>query len=579
MLWALLVLSLAGLALGPALVALGRTNRVANSAIDGFTIGVVPLLVIVRLMPHTYDEIGVASILYAALGFTLVTFAHRGGQSAETKIGQALVLPTLALHALADGAALALSASSKDRAAGALLAAAIVLHRLPEGLFVAATSVPAIGWRRTIARLALLAGATIAGATAGHSLLEVVPDAVFDGLVSFGLGAMLRLVVHEHEPFTGARDEHEHDHDVGHARRPSQETPRSRAASGAAFVVGIAIALLVPAPRNVLARAQPSEPSIAESLLPLFVSIAPAVLLGLATAIALHRLFPRAALRGGPLRALVVALVRPLSAHHVAETTRVSLLRATPLFALVFALSVQAIGVDAALLSARVLGVPMTLARVFGAALVVVIASAIAARVAEQGASQASFGAPVATSDDATGGDATRDLDRGGAWLVLGLVLAAVIDAALDPRTLARAPAPLDVLAAVLFAIPVTFATPAAIPIAAVLVHKGLSAGAALAFLIVAPTCNYGALVEVRAALGLRSSIALLVLIPALAAMLGIAVDRRFPQLPPVHALYERPGAFGIACAVVLVALLLVSMLRRGARGWLATASTNGAVE
>jgi uncharacterized membrane protein YraQ (UPF0718 family) len=541
MLWALLLLSLGGLALGPLLVALGRVNRVASAAIDGFTIGAVPLLVIVRLMPHAYDEIGGAAVLWALVGFGLVTLAHRGGHALETRIGQAVVLPTLTMHAVADGTALALSASSHDRAAGMVLAVAIVMHRLPEGLFIASTSVPVIGWKRTMLRLCLLAGATIAGATIGSRLLEVVPDSIFEGIVAFGLGAMLRMVVHQH-------DAHE------------SSDRASRAASGGAFVIGVTLALGVRAPHSVLSRAQAFELSIAQSLIPLFVEVAPVLLLGVISAAILQSLSSRARTRGGALRGLLQAILRPFDATRPSTPARAFLLSADAPFAVAFAIALPALSIDAALLSLRLVGLPITLARLAVGAAVALVAAIVVARVAARGESFAAFG-----QEEPEKGGA---LDRGGLALVAGLVLAAVVEAALKPML--HVPAAPAVIVAALVGALLGVPSLTAVPIAAVLVHKGLPPGAALALLIAGPASDHALHTAIKEACGARASALAraTVLIAAIAAGFVAIPVSSVPQIHPLVAHAHHP--IELAAAAVLVALLVLSIVRRGARGWLA---------
>ncbi|MCK6591945.1 MAG: hypothetical protein L6Q76_30710, partial [Polyangiaceae bacterium] len=64
-----LVLSVVGLALGPALVALGRGRALVTAAVEGLTLGVVPLLVIVRLIPHVMEELGPLALGVVAAGY------------------------------------------------------------------------------------------------------------------------------------------------------------------------------------------------------------------------------------------------------------------------------------------------------------------------------------------------------------------------------------------------------------------------------------------------------------------------------------------------------------------------------
>lgn len=576
----LLTLSVVGLLLGPALVALGRARAVLSWTVDGFTLGMLPLLVLLRLLPHTVASVGLGAIGLAIAGFTVVTLAHRGGHAVEARVGRTLVLPTLFVHALADGAALAVSASSRTGTGGWLLGAAVVLHRLPEGLFVASTTAPADGVRGMVRRTSLLAAATVIGALGGARLLDVIPDAVFDGLVAFGLGAMLRVATHTHQHASPSR--------------------RARAASGLAFFAGIALVLLVPGPDDVLKRAQPRELSVASSLLPLFVETAPSILLGLLAAGALHvwmRPWMTAWLRGGSsfrqaLRGMAFGMPLPLCSCGVLPMARRLLSLGVPAAAVAsFAVATPELGVDSALLSLRLLGLPLTIARALGSVVIALGVALVVARLAappSDAASMASFGDPEPALEErprglrailSDGFGAT--LDHNGAWIAFGLLLAAALEAALDPTWVARLGAPFDVAAAAVVAVPVYVCAQGATPLAAVLVHKGASVGAALAFLWVGPSTNLPILAVLRRELGTRAAVGFAVTSLLLAVGAGFAANRFVApgSLPAVHPLVahaHHPVEW--VAAVALAALLVASVLRVGPRAWLSAMALEGHV-
>lgn len=578
MLFTLLALSVVGLLLGPVLVALGRARAVLSWTVDGFTLGMLPLLVLLRLLPHTLESVGLWAVLLAVAGFAVVTFAHRGGHAVEARVGRTLVLPTLFVHALADGAALAVSTSTRTGTGGLLLGAAVVLHRLPEGLFVASTSAPADGVRGMLRRVSLLAVSTIVGALAGSRLLSVVPDALFDGLVAFGLGAMLRVATHTHQ----------------HATTSS----RTRAASGLAFFAGIALVLLVPGPDDVLRRAQPRELSVASSLLPLFVETAPSILLGLFAAGALHvwmRPWMTAWLRHGGVfqqaaRGMAFGLPLPLCSCGVLPMARRLLGLGVPAAAVAaFAIATPELGVDSALLSLRLLGLPLTLARALGSVVIAFGVALVVARVATPATSLASFGAPEEKAPAARerslraalvdGFGST--LDHNGAWILVGLMLAAAIEAAIDPTLIARLGAPFDVVLGALVAVPVYVCAQGATPLAAVLVHKGASVGAALAFLWVGPSTNLPILAVLRRELGARAAFAFGLMSLALAIGSGLVANRfvRPASLPAVHPLVAHAHhPLEWAAAGLLALLLFASVLRVGPRAWLSAMALEGHV-
>lgn len=194
------VLSVLGLSVGPILLAWGRGRAMPSAAMEGLTLGLVPALVLLRLLPHVYQEAGGLALGLLAAGYAIVWIVERRRHRSLGRVGQAVALPALLVHATVDGATLGVAlAPGKFGESGWLLAAALLIHRVPEGLFVARALVPEVGWRRTIVWLAVLAGATIGGAALGDRVLTLAPPEVFHGIVAVGLGAILKLVMHTHE--------------------------------------------------------------------------------------------------------------------------------------------------------------------------------------------------------------------------------------------------------------------------------------------------------------------------------------------------------------------------------------------
>lgn len=590
MLWPLLAMSIAGLLLGPVLVAMGRGRQSASAAIEGLTIGVVPVLVITRLLPHTMEELRAGALALAALGFLAVSFAHRGGHALEARIGRAVVVPTLLLHAITDGAGLAISAASPERSTGWVLGAALILHRLPEGLFVATALAPPgveSSLRRTYVPVALLAIGTIIGALGGERILSAVPETIVDGVVAFGIGAMLRLVVHTHTPAPDAAQ---------------------RAVSAVSFLVGVAMVLALPDPLGVLHRAQPAELSLVQSVVPLFVETAPSFLAALLTTGVLYAVVPRRRAQwldtSGALaqaaRGTAFGVPLPAGSCGVVPIARRLFASNVPLVAiLAFAAATPALALDGAFLSVRLLGAPLTVARLAASVLLAMVIALLVARLARTSSSSiASFGAPstddasVASFGDPAGGPPSphaphhgpsawvrmRDgfvdaLDHLGAWYVLGIIAAAAFEATIDPALSSLLPRPLDVVATVLVSIPLWVSTVGATPLAAMMIHKGFSTTAALALLVVGPATNLTMLAVLRQEIGGRAVAAYVLAVAVLGAGAAFVVARVVPasSIPAMHPLVaHRHFALEWASLAVLAALFAWSLLRMGPRGWLA---------
>jgi len=228
-LYVLVILSVLGLCAGASLALLGRSRAQAASALDAAVLGMVPTLVLARLLPHTFESLGVFCVALAALGFVLADRSMHGhSHHAQRTLSNTLVLPALWLHTLADGAALAVSSSGRIGHSSVLVAAAVILHRIPEGLFVASRLQNPKSPRSTCLAILPLALSSLLGAYLGDELLNVLPDVALDAVLALGAGAMLRLAVHTHPSPTAS-----------HSRS-------RRALEGLSFVCGVAAVLAIP---------------------------------------------------------------------------------------------------------------------------------------------------------------------------------------------------------------------------------------------------------------------------------------------------------------------------------------------
>jgi uncharacterized membrane protein YraQ (UPF0718 family) len=581
-----LALSLVGFAIGPLLVAWGRGRALPRAAIDGFTLGVVPALILLHLVPHMVEEVGPLALALVAAGYGVVWLgdrrAHDGG-----RIGAVVVLPALVIHAVGDGAGLAIATSGggdHGEHVGAGLSVALVLHRLSEGLFLATSLVPVFGWRRTLPRLGAVASATVVGALLGQALLSRIPDAVFEGVAAFGIGAMLRLAVHSHQA-------------------PPAE-PRARMVSSLGFVMGVALALYIPDPDSILQHARPHELAFVDSLGPLFIETAPSMLLGLLVAGAAQTFLPRpvAGWLAAPTtltqaaRGVVFGVPLPLCTCGVLPLVRRLLATGVPVAAVAaFAIGTPALDLGGVVFTFRLLGAPLAATRVIAGVVVALVTALVVAR-ATRGVSmrvslrQAPPGSLLRMQprwratphtlphDAAAGGLAAAlrqavgpTLDHVAAWYVVGLCVAAAFEAAVDPAVVARVGAPWDVGLAALLALPAYVCAQGATPFAAVLMHKGASLGAGVAFLIVGPGTNLPVLVALRRALGNRAAVSFALASIVTAVALGAAANVLIPSasLPDMHHLVaHRHAAWEIVCATVLAGLLARSLLAMGPRPW-----------
>ena len=133
-----LILSIAAVFAGPLLLALcARSSRFAGG-LRWATVSAIVLLVGVLVMPECWHHAGLWAAGSLLLGIAFPLAAERLLKSAPSSLSLILPIAPLVIHALLDGVALRAGAHHAESAAhaGHGLVAALVLHRLPEGMAI-----------------------------------------------------------------------------------------------------------------------------------------------------------------------------------------------------------------------------------------------------------------------------------------------------------------------------------------------------------------------------------------------------------------------------------------------------------
>ena len=120
-----------------------------------------------------------------------------------------------------------------------------------------------------------------------------------------------------------------------------------------------------------------------------------------------------------------------------------------------------------------------------------------------------------------------------------------------------------------LFGIPIYVCATASVPIAAALIAKGVSPGAAFVFLVTGPATNAATIMTVRKIMGWRTLAIYLLTVGATALGWGLLLDQIFsleviPAIPHIHEM--APGWLNITSALVLLAILGFAVWRRFSR-------------
>lgn len=609
----LVALAVLSLAVGPALSWAWPARQGWRSFLDGLSLTLVGGLCLLHLAPHAITEGGLLAMAAGTAGFlgpALVHRVHRGGAWIWVTLGAAAV----AVHSFLDGASLGVTGG-----AGAAIALAVAAHQLPVGLGIWTLTGGSSGGARASARgwaaIGAVMVATLAGVAFGGAL--ELPAAVEGALEALVAGALLHVVFdaadpdHAHTPppapargatpalrvlgpgpaahgfvrattapvplapVHGHHACRDHGHDHGH------DGAAQRAWSSVGAVLGVvAIAAL--------SRGGDAVGHLGATFamfLRLASGGAPALVAGYALAALAAAFLPEPPTgwltSGGRLaqaaKGVGFGVPLPVCACGVLPLYGSLVRRGVPATAAVaFLVATPALGPDTVLLSIPLLGAPFALARVGGAA---AVAAAVALLVGHADAH------PLPARRAEAPGPRPRLAERlrsglrfGGVelvdhtlpWVVLGLLLAALSEPLLDHDVLASVPAALQVPLLTVLGLPLYVCASGAMPVAALAVHKGVSAGAALAFLVAGPATNvatFGVLARLH---GRGPALRFGMAVVGAAVLLGWTVDLLgVPVAPVAHATSDSAPAdpVGSAALLVLAALGTLSLFRQGARG------------
>ena len=289
------------------------------------------------------------------------------------------------------------------------------------------------------------------------------------------------------------------------------------------------------------------------------------------------------------MRGMAIGLPFPICSCGVVPLYRTLVRRGAPATAaMAFLISTPELGLDAVLLSIPLLGGEMTIVRVVAAALVALLVGWIVGRLVPR------LGARTG-SEDHCETPASRPLgqkirqglsngfgdavDHTAPWIVFGLILAAVVEAFLPTSWLQRLPAALEIPAFALLGLPTYVCASSATPFVAVLLFKGVSPGAALAFLLTGPATNvttFGVLARLH---GRKIALCFSVTIILLAVAMGYLTNAILPQIQTTAlegAAAGAPSKPELLCLILLAGLYTFSLLKRGVRGFVGEISLKG---
>ena len=557
-----LLLSIATLLAGPILFWLSAGSRLALSGLDGLVRIAVGGLLILHILPHAWFEAG--WIVFPALlsGLFLPELLDRrllGHQGRVHRTETILALAGLALHAFIDGAALA---------SNTILASAVILHRLPVGLAVWWLVKPAFGTYAAVGAIVGMCIFTVLGSSAGEALLPLLPATsiqIFEALMA---GALLHVV-------------------IGHPKQLEKGliSKREKHVSALGGLLGVAILV-----------AQGEHPLHAESLhgvgktfINLFSESAPALLIASFTIAFVKAWMPTSWIqffKGGgstkqALKGTLAGLPVPICSCGVIPMYKGMVEAGTPIAAaMAFLVAAPELGWASMILSFGLLGSKMTFVRILGAGLLAIaIGIIIGSRIKNKNTTTFQQEASQSLQNRLKKGFSYgfgQLADSTGPWILLGLGIAAFMAPVIETDWLASLPTGTDVIGATLIGLPLYVCASGSTPLVAMLLLKGLSPGAALAFLLTGPATNVTTFGILKHLHNLKVAISFSILMPAFAIALGFTVnqltDFHFQNLETSlteHSHTEK-STFSIAASVLMAIIYVSSVFRLGVPGILA---------
>jgi uncharacterized membrane protein YraQ (UPF0718 family) len=158
-----------------------------------------------------------------------------------------------------------------------------------------------------------------------------------------------------------------------------------------------------------------------------------------------------------------------------------------------------------------------------------------------------------------------RDIGRA---MLIGLLLAAIISALIPDDFFADhlGQGVLPLLVMMVLGIPVYVCATASVPVAAALILKGLSPGAALVFLMTGPATNAASLVTIANTLGMRTAVIYLLTVAGCALGSGIGLDALAANLDVgdmAHCAWMLPGWLKTVSALGLFTVLAYALIAK----------------
>lgn len=574
-LW-LLLLSILGLFVGPILHIISPRKRTWYSILDGFSITSVGGIALLHLFPEAIANGLFMAILMGILGLILPWFTSKIVSIQKNKGEFIILILALSIHAALESSAIGghnLEGSKES------LGLAIILHRLPVGLILFLSASLVGGSILGYISIAFLSLMTLLGFFLGGNFFESI-GFPYSLLEAFVAGSLLHVVIgHNIEFKTKPHSETKVHCCSTHAKQNTYS-----ATFGA--ILGIFLVILV--------LEQPSFPqtttesySFLDTFLTFALESSPALLIAYTIASFLKILINPSKLnwlkKGSTLtqslKGVAFGLPLPICSCGVLPLYKTLNHQGVPAAAgIAFLIATPELGIDAILLSLPLLGKEFTLYRLLSAFAISVAAAMFLGRMIKKETPNTETvdtrveNKPISKKiKEGLAFGFLELFDHTMPWILFGLFIAALLEPLLGHTLLQDIPHFFQVPIFALLGIPIYVCASGATPIAAILVHKGISAGSALAFLIAGPATNittFGVLSRLH---GRRIAFAFSLIVAFAAILLGWFLDSTTAlEIKKLHHSPEdKPNLIHWISFITLFLLLWLSLFRLGPRGFI----------
>jgi uncharacterized membrane protein YraQ (UPF0718 family) len=538
------------------------------SSLNGFVFVIIAALIGLEMIPQLIETTGPNVIFMILLGLVLPVLTEKALHNTSTIHKTAVVVSILglAIHTLIDGAALAIESIDANLALG------VALHRIPIGLFVWWFVRPHFGNIAAYAMLGLIAIGTLLGFSFAPEIISPLKTSTVSYFQAFVVGTLAHVLFHK-PPIK---------HLCSSRRKINQR------AEGVGNLMGMLCAFYLLAGTETHQAEANWHIEMSNTLIYLALETAPMLLLAFLFAGVIKAFMPDSFVswlsKGRALqqatKGMAVGMPLPLCSCSVVPVYQSLINKGVPQSAAIaFLIATPELGIDAILISLPLLGGELTVTRLICAAILAITVALVVSHYSSTENKAVNVDNTETTSHQSfvtklkSGMHySTHDLlDHIAPWIIVGIVIAALMQPFLSHIQLAAIPDGLQVVLFAVLGIPVYVCASSATPLAAIFLMNGISPGAGLAFLLSGPATNistFGVLTKLH-----NRSTAMILAVSCLltSILLGLTTNFAFPDFQPI-SFENNEHDFNWtnwAALDALTALFSYSILRRGLRSFM----------